>query len=105
MCPLPFPRTGSQLTDQLNTSSSSSSNGSSNSYDAPTVRQRYPYHLDDPDSFIIGERVWVQGVKPGHIQYIGEVRFAKGEWAGVVLDEPEGKNNGSVSGGEWVVFE
>lgn len=50
------------------------------------------------DDFIIGDRVWVSGTKPGHIAYIGETQFAAGEWAGVVLDNPEGKNDGSVQG-------
>ncbi|KAG5675079.1 hypothetical protein PVAND_005011 [Polypedilum vanderplanki] len=52
----------------------------------------------DTDSFMIGNRVYVGGVKPGRITFIGEVHFAPGEWAGVVLDEPEGKNDGAVSG-------
>lgn len=46
---------------------------------------------EDTDSFIIGERVWVGGTKPGQIAYIGETQFAPGEWAGVVLDQPIGK--------------
>ncbi|UXI17324.1 hypothetical protein NH340_JMT03267 [Sarcoptes scabiei] len=53
---------------------------------------------NDPDSFMIGDRVWIQGIKPGYIVYIGMVEFAKGEWAGIVLDKPEGKNDGSVHG-------
>lgn len=52
----------------------------------------------DTDSFIIGQRVWVGGLRPGHIAYIGETHFAPGDWAGVVLDEPNGKNDGSISG-------
>ncbi|XP_035436548.2 restin homolog isoform X5 [Spodoptera frugiperda] len=53
---------------------------------------------EDTDSFIIGERVWVGGTKPGQIAYIGETQFAPGDWAGIVLDEPIGKNDGSVAG-------
>ncbi|XP_039938535.1 CAP-Gly domain-containing linker protein 2 isoform X2 [Hirundo rustica] len=48
--------------------------------------------------FVVGERVWVNGVKPGVIQYLGETQFAPGQWAGVVLDDPVGKNDGSVGG-------
>lgn len=59
---------------------------------------------DDPDSFMIGDRVWVQGIKPGYIVYIGDVQFAKGEWAGIVLDKAEGKNDGSVHGGKMFCF-
>ncbi|XP_055548764.1 restin homolog isoform X3 [Wyeomyia smithii] len=52
----------------------------------------------DTDSFIIGQRVWVGGLRPGQIAFIGETHFAPGEWAGVVLDDPNGKNDGSVAG-------
>uniref|UniRef100_A0A8D0BQE6 CAP-Gly domain containing linker protein 1 n=1 Tax=Salvator merianae TaxID=96440 RepID=A0A8D0BQE6_SALMN len=50
------------------------------------------------DDFRIGERVWVNGNKPGFIQFLGETQFAPGQWAGIVLDEPIGKNDGSVAG-------
>ncbi|KAF2904339.1 hypothetical protein ILUMI_01836 [Ignelater luminosus] len=53
---------------------------------------------EDTDSFIIGDRVWVGGTKPGQIAYIGETQFAPGEWAGIALDQPIGKNDGSVGG-------
>ena len=53
---------------------------------------------EDTDSFIIGDRIWVGGTRPGRIMYIGETLFAKGEWAGIVLDEPIGKNDGLVGG-------
>lgn len=48
--------------------------------------------------FQIGERVWVNGNKPGYVQFIGGTQFAPGQWAGIVLDEPIGKNDGSVAG-------
>ena len=34
----------------------------------------------------------------GVLHYIGQPDFASGEWVGIVLDRPEGKNNGSVQG-------
>lgn len=48
--------------------------------------------------FQIGDRVWVSGNKPGYVQFIGGTQFAPGQWAGIVLDEPIGKNDGSVAG-------
>lgn len=50
------------------------------------------------ESFHIGDRVLVGGTKPGVIVFIGETHFSTGEWAGVVLDGPVGKNDGSVAG-------
>lgn len=60
---------------------------------------------ENTDDFIIGDRVWVGGTKPGHIQYIGETQFAPGDWAGVVLDDPIGKNDGSVAGVRYFMCE
>ena len=34
----------------------------------------------------------------GILRYCGCTDFAKGQWAGVELHEPQGKNNGSVGG-------
>lgn len=48
--------------------------------------------------FVLGERVWVNGVKPGVIAYLGETQFSPGQWAGVVLNDLVGKNDGSVNG-------
>ncbi|XP_067625084.1 restin homolog isoform X3 [Eurosta solidaginis] len=52
----------------------------------------------DTEQFIIGQKVWVGGIRPGQIAYIGETHFAPGDWAGIVLDEPNGKNDGCVAG-------
>ncbi|XP_014900042.1 CAP-Gly domain-containing linker protein 1 isoform X1 [Poecilia latipinna] len=48
--------------------------------------------------FKIGDRVWVNGSKPGYVQFVGGTQFAPGLWAGIVLDESIGKNDGSVAG-------
>lgn len=53
---------------------------------------------DAASDFTVGERVWVNGNKPGYVQFIGGTQFAPGQWAGIVLDEPIGKNDGSVAG-------
>ncbi|XP_042589141.1 CAP-Gly domain-containing linker protein 1-like isoform X2 [Cyprinus carpio] len=53
---------------------------------------------DAASDFSVGERVWVNGNKPGYVQFIGGTQFAPGQWAGIVLDEPIGKNDGSVAG-------
>ncbi|XP_076632300.1 dynactin subunit 1 isoform X2 [Colletes latitarsis] len=47
----------------------------------------------------IGQRVEVPGKDcQGIIAYIGHPSFASGKWIGVILDEPKGKNNGTIKG-------
>ncbi|XP_057675195.1 CAP-Gly domain-containing linker protein 1 isoform X2 [Corythoichthys intestinalis] len=53
---------------------------------------------DGSADFQLGERVWVNGNKPGYVQFVGGTQFAPGQWAGIALDEPTGKNDGSVAG-------
>ncbi|XP_067114788.1 CAP-Gly domain-containing linker protein 1-like [Osmerus mordax] len=53
---------------------------------------------DGAGDFQLGERVWVNGNKPGMVQFVGGTQFAPGQWAGIVLDEAIGKNDGSVAG-------
>lgn len=50
-----------------------------------------------PASLAVGNRVVVSGRK-GEVKFIGTTEFAEGEWVGVALDNPEGKNDGSVKG-------
>ncbi|PAV76692.1 hypothetical protein WR25_22216 isoform E [Diploscapter pachys] len=51
----------------------------------------------------IGERVLVAGGKLGTVRYLGTADFAQGLWAGVELDQPYGKNDGSVQGKRYFV--
>lgn len=47
----------------------------------------------------VGQRVEVVGKDvQGVIAFYGPTSFATGKWIGVKLDEPKGKNNGSVKG-------
>ncbi|XP_021359744.1 CAP-Gly domain-containing linker protein 3-like isoform X2 [Mizuhopecten yessoensis] len=46
----------------------------------------------------LGDKVVVGGVKTGTLKYCGPTEFAGGLWAGIELDEPGGKNDGSVGG-------
>lgn len=50
-------------------------------------------------SYKVGQRVEVPGKDcQGIIAYIGHPSFASGKWIGVILDEPKGKNNGTIKG-------
>ncbi|CAG8449653.1 12260_t:CDS:2 [Ambispora leptoticha] len=52
----------------------------------------------DPD-ISVGRRVILptKNNAPGTIQFLGETEFAKGYWVGIELDNPVGKNNGTVA--------
>uniref|UniRef100_A0A8C7Z958 CAP-Gly domain-containing protein n=1 Tax=Oryzias sinensis TaxID=183150 RepID=A0A8C7Z958_9TELE len=65
-------------------------------------------NLSDPDSLKksrrelrLGDRVLVSGSKAGVVRFLGETDFAKGDWCGVELDEPLGKNDGAVAGARY----
>lgn len=82
--------------DYSDSEESSCSSGSS-SIDCP------PNSALHPNSTDIGKRVIFtsgQDKKPryGVLRYMGEPEFSEGIWCGVVLDQPNGKNNGSVHG-------
>ncbi|KAG8194224.1 hypothetical protein JTE90_024556 [Oedothorax gibbosus] len=46
----------------------------------------------------IGDKVMVGGAKVGILRYCGGTQFAQGIWAGVELEEPLGKNDGTLKG-------
>ncbi|KAH8039466.1 hypothetical protein HPB51_007344 [Rhipicephalus microplus] len=45
-----------------------------------------PFNHGSADDFIVGDRVWVNGTRPGYIQFLGETQFAAGDWAGVLFN-------------------
>ncbi|XP_030051987.1 CAP-Gly domain-containing linker protein 4 isoform X2 [Microcaecilia unicolor] len=49
----------------------------------------------------LGDRVVIAGQKVGTLRFCNTTEFASGQWAGVELDEPEGKNDGSVGGVQY----
>lgn len=49
----------------------------------------------------LGDRVVIAGQKVGTLRFCGTTEFASGQWAGIEMDEPEGKNNGSVGGVQY----
>uniref|UniRef100_W5M2C8 CAP-Gly domain containing linker protein 2 n=1 Tax=Lepisosteus oculatus TaxID=7918 RepID=W5M2C8_LEPOC len=110
---LKIPGRGPKHSSPVGRSSAGSSSGAPTQKESPPHKQaavtsgsaaekpgsKVPEVGDDVlGDFVVGERVWVNGVKPGVIHYLGETQFAPGQWAGVVLNEPVGKNDGSVGG-------
>lgn len=54
-------------------------------------------------SFDVGDRVIVSGNKVGLVRFLGTTDFAQGVWVGVELEQPLGKNDGSVQGRRYFV--
>ncbi|XP_013390824.1 CAP-Gly domain-containing linker protein 3 isoform X2 [Lingula anatina] len=72
----------------------------------PTLPKLPPPNYDSIQSKVtlqamglkIGDKIVVGGVKTGFLRYCGPAEFATGIWAGIELEEAEGKNDGSVGG-------
>ena len=71
--------------------------------DPLTKSRKTPDAPDIPADLRIGDVVYdVSGssslARRGILRYLGPMKFAKGTWAGIELESPEGKNDGSVQG-------
>ena len=62
---------------------------------------RRPYLKASLSQKDLGERVLVFGDRRGFLRYIGPTHFEAGEWCGIELDLPEGKNDGSIEGTDY----
>jgi dynactin 1 len=51
-----------------------------------------------PTAFKVGQKLKAVDGKEGKVRYIGPLHFTDGEWIGLELTEPLGKNNGTVRG-------
>ncbi|MFH4981592.1 hypothetical protein AB6A40_008301 [Gnathostoma spinigerum] len=62
-----------------------------------TSRESLVSSLSITGEWAVGDRCRID-VRTGSIVFIGPTHFAPGQWIGVVLDQPEGKNDGCVDG-------
>nr|XP_020840007.1 centrosome-associated protein 350 [Phascolarctos cinereus] len=66
--------------------------------EAPSWASASTAEADKLLNFHLGDRVLISNVQPGTLRFKGLTEFAKGFWAGVELDKPEGNNNGTYAG-------
>ncbi|CDW60051.1 CAP GLY domain containing protein [Trichuris trichiura] len=71
---------------------------SSWSVGSPSATQSVPPTPSARVNLRLGDQVVVSGYKQGTLRYLGTTDFAAGVWAGIELDQPYGKNDGSVQG-------
>lgn len=57
---------------------------------------------DDGQRLVVGERVMVGKFKVvGWVRFVGATEFESGQWVGIELELPDGKNDGSVNGKQY----
>ncbi|OWY93694.1 hypothetical protein PHMEG_00036818, partial [Phytophthora megakarya] len=72
--------------------------------DSKISTQHSPEAKKEPKpSPTIGSKVCVRGKHAGVVMFTGNVHYAKGEFVGVALSSPAGKNDGSIKGVRYFV--
>ncbi|XP_047484299.1 CAP-Gly domain-containing linker protein 1-like isoform X3 [Penaeus chinensis] len=72
--------------------------GARTCWDGPLLHAAVEPHSKYPTQESVGRRVVVAGTEHGTLRYFGRTAFASGEWCGIELERPVGKNDGSVNG-------
>ena len=68
----------------------------------PAIARKHRYNINTTMSeFDVSDRVLVHGKLSGTVAFVGSTKFADGQWVGIILDRPLGKNNGTVKGEEY----
>ncbi|KAI8604599.1 hypothetical protein EDD21DRAFT_401914 [Dissophora ornata] len=66
---------------------------------SPIQNQNHSQFPASLDGIELGDRVVVESMGlTGYLRFVGTAEFKTGVWAGIELDTPTGKNDGSVSG-------
>lgn len=51
---------------------------------------------EEAERMSVGQRCRIVGDRRGEVKFVGKVKFGKGYWVGIHLDEPMGKHDGTV---------
>ncbi|KAF9913371.1 CAP-GLY domain-containing linker protein 1 [Linnemannia zychae] len=88
--------TGTSLSGMAARSIAAGTNGSLSTIPGSPAQNQFPPALEGIE---LGDRVAVESMGlTGYLRFIGPAQFKTGIWAGIELDTPTGKNDGTVAG-------
>ncbi|XP_069624463.1 CAP-Gly domain-containing linker protein 4 isoform X2 [Ranitomeya imitator] len=93
----PFKKNTTFIQSNDETSNSASSKKGHQNPVSPSVGSPSSEQME----FHPGDRVLVVGQRLGMVRFYGKTNFAPGNWCGIELDKPHGKNDGSISGVQY----